>query len=230
MRGGLLGGLYQVSEWVSRFAVINLLWLIFNLPIVFVIISMLFAEHTGEVFILTIPLIVLSPFLFFPATAAMFASVRDWVIKKDYISLMKSFWNYYKENYKRSLLGGFILTGLWITWAVEYYYLSEVSVPLMFTFMIMGMVLFVYSINFFSMMAHYHLKLRTLLKKTFIITIGSPVLFLTVLLGSSLIIYVSVNGPLFFIPFFTGSLAAFISFSAFYRLYLKLAEKQVLQK
>lgn len=221
---GFMGGLYGVSEWIMRFSVINLLWIFFNLPIVLIVMNSFVAVRPMDLFVLLIPVALLAPFLFFPATAAMFASVRDWILEREESSLVKSYWKYYRENYKKSMLAGLVLTGIWIIWAADYYYLSQTNITFMFVFLILGVVLFVATINFFSLLAHYQMKLRSLFKNTLLITLGSPLLLLTVAIGSGIILYVSINGPWFLIPFFTGSLIAFISFSAFYRLYVKLTE------
>ncbi|WP_077624516.1 YesL family protein [Sediminibacillus massiliensis] len=227
---GLMGGLYAVSEWIMRFAVTNILWLFFNFPIVLIGLNALYAEQPGSGVFALIVFSVLAPFLFFPSTAAMFSSARDWILHREGSSLIRSFWKYYKDNYKNSMLGGLLLTVLWIVWAVDYNYLSNVNIIFMFAFFIMGVILFVYTINFFSVMAHYHMKVRMILKNSLLITLGSPLLFLTIAIGSGMILYVSINGPMFLIPFFTGSLIAFISFSAFYRLYLKLTQGADKQK
>lgn len=221
---GAMGGLFVVSEWVMRFSVVNLLWVFFNFPLVILVLNLLFADQTGGWMLYLIPLSVLAPFLFFPATAAMFASVREWILQKEGTSLIKSYWKYYKENYKQSMKAGFLLTIIWVIWIVDYYYLSQTNVIFMFVFLILGIVLFVGTINFFSILAHYQMNLRAILRNTLLITIGSPVLLLTVAIGSGIILYGSVNGPLFLIPFFSGALIAFLSFSAFYRLYVRLTQ------
>jgi hypothetical protein len=59
-----------------------------------------------------------------------------------------------------------------------------------------------------------------------LLTIGSPILFIAVAMSSGVVIYVSFNVFRFIIPFLTGSLIAFLSFSAFYRNYLKLLSKK----
>jgi uncharacterized membrane protein YesL len=218
---GLMGGLYRLCDWFMRFSVINLLWIVFNIPVVFILFNIVFVEHKGIQFFLLVPLLILLPLLFFPATTAMFASARDWVIK-DEGTTIKQYWRYYKENYLKSLIGGLVLTAVWTIWAVDYYYFSKDNAILMGIFLLLGIVLFVFSINFFSVISHYHLKLLTALKNTLFITIGSPVLFLTILISSSILLYISLNIFWFLLPFFTGSLIAYLSFSAFYRFYLKV--------
>jgi uncharacterized membrane protein YesL len=220
-KADMMGGLYRICEWIMRFSVINLLWFAFNIPIAYIVLNIFFINEIENMVLFLIPLTILLPVLFFPATTAMFASARDWVMKEENTSI-REYWKYYKENYQKSLFGGLILTGIWAIWAVDYYYFSRENIIIMFAFLIMGIILFVFTINFFSVISHYHLKLLAALKNTLIITIGSPVLFFTILISSGIILYMTLNVfPLLF-PFFTGSLVAYLSFSAFYRFYLKL--------
>lgn len=204
-----------------RFSVINLIWLLFNLPIIFIVVSMLFADQLNNLYLLLVLLIIFLPVLLFPATAAMFASVRDWVMGKENRGLIKSYWNYYRDNYKQSLLGGIILTSVWVIWGLDYYYFSQENIILMFTFVILGVILFIYTMNFFSIIAHYNIGLGTMLKNTLLITIGSPLLSLSIFVSSGIILILS-SRLWFLMPFFTWSILAFISFSVFYRLYIKL--------
>jgi uncharacterized membrane protein YesL len=204
-----------------RFSVINLLWLVFNIPIAFIVVNILFVEQTGIMVFLLIPLLILLPLLFFPATTAIFASARNLVMKEEGVSI-RQYWRYYKENYTRSLLGGLVLTVVWTIWAVDYYYFSKENIILLGIFLILGIVLFVFTINFFSILSHYHMKLLPAMKNSFLITMGSPLLFFTVLISNSIILYFSLFVFKFLLPFFTGSLIAYLSFSAFYRYYLKV--------
>jgi uncharacterized membrane protein YesL len=217
----MMGGLYRLCEWIMRFSVINLLWIVFNIPIAFIVVNILFVKQTGIIVFLLIPLLILLPLLFFPATTAMFASARNLVMKEEGVSI-RQYWRYFKENYTRSLLGGLVLTVVWTIWAVDYYYFSKENIILLGIFLILGIVLFVFTINFFSILSHYHMKLLPAMKNSFLITMGSPLLFFTVLISNSIILYFSLFVFKFLLPFFTGSLIAYLSFSAFYRYYLKV--------
>lgn len=217
----LIEGIYRICEWIMRFSVTNMLWVVFNLPIAFLVLNIYFIGHTEYLMFSIIPLIIMLPFLYFPATAAMFASARDWVMKEENTSI-RQYWSYYLENYKKSMLGGLILTGVWTVWGVDYYYFSQENVVLTFIFLVMGVILFVFTINFFSMLSHYEMKLPKIMKNTLIITLGCPILFLTILISSGILLYMSLNGFEFLFIFFTGSLISYLSFSAFYRFYLKM--------
>ena len=80
---GLMGKLYVISEWIMKFAFTNLFWILFNLPVAFLFLNMLFVERLEDLLFFAIPLVVLMPVLFFPATTAMFAVVRGWIMKDE---------------------------------------------------------------------------------------------------------------------------------------------------
>lgn len=126
VQGGLMGGIFKLSEWFMKFTLVNILWLIFNLPIVFLMLNLLLSETIGGRLIFLMPIIILLPFIFFPATTAMFAMAREWVFKdRENNTIVKTYWKYYKENYKRSMFNGFLLTIIWGIWSADVYYFSE---------------------------------------------------------------------------------------------------------
>jgi uncharacterized membrane protein YesL len=215
---GLMGGLYAISEWIMKFSFTNLFWILFNLPIAFLFLNMLFVERLEDLLYFVIPIAVLMPVLFFPATTAMFGVVRGWIIKnEDSGQIFRPFLRFYKENYKRSLVNGLFLTVVWLIWAVDLYYFFTNNKMMMIFFIVLGVLLFVFTINLFSVTVHFHMKWYPSLKNTFLITIGSPMVFLAVALSSGIILYISLIVFTFLLPFLTGSLIAFLSFSAFYR-------------
>ncbi len=218
---GLMGKLYVISEWIMKFAFTNLFWILLNLPIAFLVLNMLFVERLEDLLFFAIPLAVLMPVLFFPATTAMFAVVRGWIMKDENSGqLFRSYWRFYKENYKRSLVNGLFLTTVWVIWAVDLYYFSTNNKTLMILFIVLGVLLTVFTINLFSVTVHYHMKWYAALKNTFLVTIGSPMLFITVALCTGGIIYISFAVFTFLLPFVTGSLIAYLAFFAFYRNFL----------
>lgn len=218
--------LFKISEWFMNFSITNICWFIFNLPIVYLVINILFGEESDHVLRYGLLLIVCIPFIFFPATTAMFALTREWILNQEQDSLIKTYFHFYKENYKKSVFGGLFLTGMWVIWVGDFYYVKDMSTILMFAILILGLVLYVFTIHFFSVSVHYHEKTLKLIKNAFLLTLGSPVLFFVILITNGLLLYISFSGFIILVPFFTGSLIAFISFSAFYRLYLNIVEKK----
>lgn len=216
-------GVYDISMWVMRFSIINLLWLLFQLPIIVIIVSILHANSKEDILILFPILIILTPFLLFPATQSMFSTVRDWLVNDEEKGLILSYIKYYKYNYEKSMKIGIILTFVWVIWGFDFYYFSEENVVLMFMVGFLGLLLYVYTVNAFSLNAHFQLGLTELLKRSFIISIGSPVLTIIILLSNFFVFVISIYKLPFLIPFFTGALITFLSFSAFYRRYVNLS-------
>ena len=228
---GLVGVFYTVSEWVMRLLIINLLWITFNIPIVYLVINLIAVENINELFMVAITIAALLPFVFFPATSALFAVTRKWVMKETDIRIIHSFLRYYKENYVRSMIGGLVLGAIWTLYVLDYYYFillkgesfgSTLFFFLSIVFLIVFMFLLVFTFNFVSYTVHINESLLKSLKDSFIITIGNPLISISICGLNALIIYISFSVLTFLIPFFMGALIALISFAGFYMIYLKV--------
>ena len=224
-QSGFMGGMYAVSEWIAKFSLTNLAWFAMNLPLVLLVLSLLDAADAGEALVLIVPLVVLAPFLFFPATTALFAKAREWV-RKDYVVRNKSYLLYYKENYLQSMLGGFVFTLLWVIVALDIYYFSLNNTMVMGLFLVTGILLYVCTVNFFATLVHVQLPFGKLLKQSFFITLGSPILFGAIAVTSGFILMISVYMFPVIIPVFTGSIVAFLSFSAYYRFIITIKDEE----
>src|SRR5690625_7874619 len=75
---GFMSGFHYVSEWIMRLFVTNLLWIIFNLPIIYVAINLISVERFNELLMIAITMGILAPLVFFHATIEMFAVIRNW--------------------------------------------------------------------------------------------------------------------------------------------------------
>ncbi|WP_254434117.1 YesL family protein [Halobacillus sp. Marseille-Q1614] len=226
MAKGLMGGLFGVSEWIMKFSLGNLQWALFNLPVGLLLLSLLSLENSDLGFYLLFPLGLLTPFVFFPATAALFAKAREWVKKEEEGNREQSYFSYYKENYFKSMTGGLVFVLLWSVLAADIYYFSTRNSFLMNAFLIMGILLFVWTINFLCVLVHYDMKLLKVIKHSFVITIGSPILFAAIVICSGIILMISLYIFPLIIPLFTGSIIAFLTFSAFYRVHLKITTSE----
>ncbi|GIO23845.1 YesL family protein [Oceanobacillus sp. J11TS1] len=222
---GAIGGVYSACEWVMRFALLNVVWLAVNSPVLLVVWSMWRAASVQEIILLSIPLLGLFPTLFYPATAGLFAVVRDWIMTAEKESMVKEFFSYAKENYQKSLLAGSILGVIWTITIVNYVIVSQSSTILAVVFLFFAFLLLVVTVLFLSILVHYQLSSIELLKKTLLYTFGCPFLAITILISVIIIFLMGLRFP-FLMVFFSWSLLAFITFSAFYRTFLRLREKQ----
>lgn len=227
---GFMGALYGATEWIMRFSVINILWFITNLPITIIILIAFFSQPNEGFILYLLPLILLIPTLLVPSTLAMFATARDWVMKREQQSLIKSYFLYMKESYKQSILSGLALLFIWLIWIVDFYYFNKVNDLLSMMFLVAGLLLFVYTINFFSLSVHYKMTSKEVMKNTFFVTIGNPLLCVFILIIHLVLIYLSFWQLLFLFPLFTGTLSAYLSFSAFHKFALTIEKKAIVKK
>ena len=155
---------YNVTEWITRFAYLNLLWVSFTI--------------IGGVL-----------FGFFPATIAMFAVTRQWLKGNTDTPVFKFFWAYYRKDFgKSNLLGLFIAIVVIIVVADILYiqsnnnnFLTWTYIPL-FAFMLIFIMLLFY---IFPTFVHYELKVGQVIKNATLIMLINPVntLFIILCLG-----------------------------------------------
>lgn len=212
---GLLQGLYIVSQWVTRLAYSNFIWILFSLPIFYLTFNLLFASTADGVLINAITIAVLAPFFFFPATAALFGVVRKWQGGEYDLPTFLTFWKLYKENYWKSMAGGFIIVPLWIILVIDYIYFSNIFTPLYYVFLAVGVFMIVFTIHFFSNLVHFHLTFFQILKNSMLLSIGKPLHTIGIAITTTLILYLTIKVLTFLILIGTGSTIAFISYYIF---------------
>ncbi|RLQ94637.1 YesL family protein [Falsibacillus albus] len=147
------GTFYSLFVWITRFAYLQLLWLLFMLA--------------GGII-----------FGFYPSTNAMFAIVRDWLRGKTDEPLFRSFASYFKREFWKSNRLGFIITAFVLLIVLDFVYfqmtgntqLSWTKVPL-FAFMLLFLLFLLY---LFPSFAHFDLSVRQLLKQTLLIMLVKP--------------------------------------------------------
>src|SRR5690625_3670329 len=83
MLDSIVWKMYDISYWLMKMIYLNLLWMGFSL------IGLLFLG-------------------FFPATAAMFAVTRKWVLGEKEIPVFKIFWKNYKTGFVQTNIIGYV--------------------------------------------------------------------------------------------------------------------------
>ncbi|KGX87781.1 YesL family protein [Pontibacillus litoralis] len=215
---GFMGGIYAVCEWFMQFSLVNIQWFLFNIPIALLLINVIYIQSVEQFVYVMMPVALLVPVLFFPASVAVMCKAREWVRKEEMEDRTRTFIHYYKENYKHSMLGGTIFTVLWGILVLDIIYFTGRNVMLMNIFLAFSILLFVFTVNFFIVSAHFDMKLGIKLKQSLLLTLGSPKLFITIAVSLGIILYISLYIFPLLIPFFTCSMMAFLAFAAFYRL------------
>lgn len=226
---GMMGGLYRICEWIMRLSVINVLWVICSLPFFYLLLVVVATpDMTMDMFKQSLLMLgVISPFTLVPATSAMFAVARKWVMGDEDVPLLKTYFRSYKENYLQSMLGGLSFLLIAVILFVNYRFYSTQSGSLHWLsllFLTFSIVVGAAFINFISIMVHFHMKFFQLLKNSFIVTLGQPFMAIALLATNGVIVYFSVRYT-FLVPFFMGSLCAVASFWYFYRSFQRIQMK-----
>jgi uncharacterized membrane protein YesL len=199
--------LYRIFEWITRFAYMNLLWILFTLA--------------GG--------IVLG---FFPSTIAMFAIIRDWLRGKTDAPLFPSFLAYYKKEFWKSNRMGVIMIAagslssfnIWFSRA-GFEALTWTHIP-MLAFMLLFLLFLLY---LFPVYVHYDLNVRQIIKQAFLLMLVNPVhTVLMILCLVSLFFIIQLLPALAFI--FGGSSSAFIIMWLCLHAFNRIQRKQAKQK
>lgn len=226
-----MGGFYRLMEWIMRLSVINVLWVAVSAPIFLLGLTMLISLQTNveSVVPLLVLIVILTPFLLFPGTSAMFTVVRKWVMGDVDAPLFKTFFRGYKDNYVQSMLAGLVYTLLGVLNYTNFmfYAKQDSSMSIMaYIFIPLSVILCGAVVHFFSLVAHFHMKFWLLIKNSIVVTLSHPFTSLSILVVNGTIIYVSMTWLTFMIPFFMGTCMAYFSFWSFYRIYHRIQEKQ----
>ncbi|WP_339321564.1 DUF624 domain-containing protein [Paenibacillus sp. FSL W8-0194] len=224
---GAMGGIYRLTEWITRFAYSNILWLVCSSPFFFFLVTRLMVTGVNESLQMNWAMGIVAPFTLFPATAALFAVVRKWVMGDPDVKIFSLFFRSYKENYKQSMIGGIFYVLLLVIMMVDYtVYMTQFKNMQIIgiVMLILLIVLFVSLFNFFSMIVHYHMNIRQIMKNAVLITIIRPFRVIATVLGSAVVLFIGSKYPAL-IFFFGGSLIAYWAFFNFYATFTKMQEQ-----
>lgn len=228
IKSSYLRNINIVAEWIMRISLINMFWFMLNFPIILIAFFIFISPTMESILLLSGFFSILLVFIFFPSTVAVFAVSRDWVLKKQFTFLWKNYWNHFKRNYVQSLYIGFILTIVWVVWAVDFYYLNLQHQILGVVISIFGLFLLVYTINVLAVLIHYDMTKKQQFKLAFLLTFGKPQLSILILTILFFGFYLSYRFW-FFILFFTVSASSYSIFYLFYRFVINIKEEAELE-
>ncbi|MCM3123904.1 MULTISPECIES: YesL family protein [unclassified Mesobacillus] len=195
---------FAATEWITKFAYINLLWMGFSLA----------------------GLIVLG---FFPATVAMFTIIRKWLKGETEIPIFRTFWTTWKSEFFRSnglgllvaaVVGLIVFNMVFVEKSVTGF-TSVIQIPI-YLFMFAAIMTIMY---LFPVYVHFELKWFQMVKNSFLMMLISPIENIVMIAGIIAVLFV-----VKFIPalgfFFGGSLIAVIIMSAAYLVFGKMDRKR----
>ncbi|KAB8136770.1 YesL family protein [Gracilibacillus oryzae] len=198
---GWFASVYRVSEWIARLIYVNVMWIVCTI-------------------------IGLGILGLFPATSAMFAVTRRWVLGERDVPIFKLFWQYFKADFKKSNILGYIVTIVGVFIYVDFKFFQGITHPvyslITMIFMVLLFLYFTVTLYIFPIFVHYDMKVRDYIKYAFIIAIGRPVQTLAMLLGV-IVVYLLYSHFPGIIPFVGASLLSFVLMQVSYFSFGKLS-------
>ncbi len=185
--GGLSGEFFKISEWISRLAYVNFLWLVFSLA--------------GLIF-----------FGIMPATVALFTIIRKWVLGQNDIPVFSLFWKTYRKEFMKSNLLGAILAICGYMLYVDLALIPTEGIfytAIRFGVLVISISFLILLLFIFPVYVHYNWKLTMYLKYAFILGASYPHFTFGMMICLFLLYFALTIVP-GVIPFFSVSLLAFI--------------------
>ncbi|MED4163481.1 YesL family protein [Halalkalibacterium halodurans] len=226
---GLFSGLYKLSTFITRFAYTNLIWIFFNAPVVYLLLHLIVTDAKNMNHLLAITACLL-PFVFFPATTALYGVVRRWIIKENDSGLLITFWSLYKENYRKSVTGGVFLVIFWGAWLVNYVQLIQsLSGLILIVYLLLTGLFITWTAYFFSYIVHFERGVIPALTNALMLAVSHPISTAAVAGLHMALFYLSL-GQLYLIASVGGSLVAYCGFFYFYQAVQKTIRVQHVRK
>lgn len=186
--GGYMGKLNTVMEWIARFFIVQLIWILFSV----------------------LGLIVVG---IFPATFTMFAICRKWINKQTDFSLFKTFWKLFQTSFfKTNILGyGIVAVGYSIFYYFRLFIGSNDTFQLVFFFIVSTIsIIFIMTILFvIPVFVHFDIRLIQVMKFSLITAISNPIQVITMAVVIVIFTMIMIMFPGLF-PFFSFSVLAYV--------------------
>ncbi|WEG13707.1 YesL family protein [Pullulanibacillus sp. KACC 23026] len=186
--GGLTGGLYRLSEWIMRFAYLNILWVGFSLIGLFV-------------------------FGIMPASSSMFSIVRKWQRGETDLPIFKTFWQHYKKDFVKINLIGIVLYIIGSIVYMDIFYMKSVngfsSILVFAAFCIIAFLYLLLILYIFPTFVHFDLKIPHYFKYSLLFALTN-IIGTIIMIGAALATWFLIRVLPASLLFFSMSLLAFV--------------------
>lgn len=167
---GFYSGLFELFEWITSLAYLNILWLAFTI---------LGVGFLG----------------IFPSTIAMFSVTRKWVQGEGDRSIFKLFWSTYRKEFLKSQVYGYflVLIGVWLVFDLKFFLHQQGTAFLILRVISLALLIVYLLVLFylFPMYVHFQMKFYQYLKYAFTIGFAYPLYTLLIAIGIFVLGYFS---------------------------------------
>ncbi|MCO7176037.1 DUF624 domain-containing protein [Sporolactobacillus kofuensis] len=164
----------QLIKWVYLILKLTGIWWLFNSPYAFLGAVLLLVHDPSSVHSVFITSVALLPFVAIPALVAMLATARRYGRDDRSFSFLKSFWSYYRRDYKKSIILGGVNTGMLILFYFASRYYAELSSLLTAVFYLLLFVTPFFFLLVYSFLVDQQLSLKTYFSNTIFLSLKHP--------------------------------------------------------
>ncbi|MCZ0703714.1 putative membrane protein YesL [Natronobacillus azotifigens] len=195
---------FRATEWITRLVQLNILWLAFSL--------------SGFIV-----------FTFFPATVAMFSTIRQWLRGETDKPIAKTYWSYFKKDFLKAHGYGIVISFLGLVAYAHLIFMANNSeAPMLFLhipFYLFLLFTFLTILYLFPVYVHYKIGFFAVIKQAFSIMIIHPLQTLFMIIGIVVTVVVMqyIPGTMFF---FGGSFIALLVMGTAYQVFLDIEKKK----
>jgi uncharacterized membrane protein YesL len=188
----------RILEFLTSFFLLNILWLLFCLPVMTI----------------------------FPATVAMYCVIRQWILHKEY-SVFRPFIHFFKKNFKLGFLLGLVWLAFAGIFSIDYFLmenLGEFQSILLPILTIFGTLFLSISSFIFSTIANYNVHFMSAIKNSLFFSVRYfPTTIASIFLLALCVLFVLTWSVTFFFIF---SVYAYVNYLLCYRVFTKISAVQ----
>ncbi|WP_332696002.1 YesL family protein [Halalkalibacter lacteus] len=171
----------RLGNWAFNLVLLNILWFLFSL---------------SGLFILGI----------FPATAALFAVLRQLIMEDEDLPVLKLFWNKFKSEFMMSNLIGYLILIFGLILYVDLRVLQQLDnnilqLVLASITVVIGIVYLLTLLYIFPLFVHFNLKFLQYPKHAFILAVAKPFQTIMMLGGLAIVYFLYMNFPILILVF-----------------------------
>ncbi|MFA9458078.1 YesL family protein [Halalkalibacter sp. AB-rgal2] len=197
---GLSGIAYSFCRWFTRLAFLNFLWICTTVAGLIV-------------------------FGIFPATVALFAVTRNWIIGERDESIVKVFFQVYKRDFLKANRLGFIVMGVGCVLYYNLSFLNNLASDMVVQVMYLGtltlsLIYVIVLMYLFPVFVHYDITIWRVIKSAFIVGVSNPH-YTFLMTSSSILIYILLFIVELFL-FFSVSIIALLIMWCAYQIFEKI--------
>lgn len=203
--GGFDGLFFRSCEWISRFAYVNVLWFTFMVMGIGI-------------------------FGVFPATVALFAIIRKWLMGESTGPILQTYWKIYRKEFVKSNLLGLLIVVIGFILYVDLAYLpvtGAIYTVIRYAVIAISFAFFILALYIFPVYVHYQGTIKSYLKYALMASFAYPLFTLMMIIGS-LAIYTGLSIFPGLTPFYSICLLAFLNMWIALQVFRKMDGREVL--